>query len=235
MVFSRRFFRAAAACSFLSVATTLALIVLPHWIPSAGDLAGRMEAHAHPAYLVRSWVYFWHPFVVLAAALGVAVRGSLRAPGAAIFGFVCFMLWAFLEAAQQGLTLVAFDRIWRRAFLAADATERAAIAGHVAVYDALWDALFFVLVIAIALGSLLYGLILVRGAGLERLVGVLYLLIATWSAHGTAVDWGAPTLPTLLDDWLYPVVQPVARFLTGLWLWRSPPVWLSPGPAPSRQ
>jgi hypothetical protein len=232
MVFSRRFFRTAAVCSFLSVATTLLLILLPRWIPPGADLAARMDAHAHPAYLLRSWVYLCHPFLVLAGALAVAVRATSRSSGAAVFGFVCFMLWAFLEAAQQGLTLVAFDRLWRPAFLAGDAVQREAIATQVATYDALWDSLFFVLVIGIALGSLLYGLILVRGAGLERVVGVLYLVIAAWSFYGTAVDWGAPRLPALLDDWLYPVVQPVARALIGLWLWPSPPVTLNPAPVP---
>ncbi|HEX2452006.1 MAG TPA: hypothetical protein VHJ69_12725 [Gemmatimonadales bacterium] len=232
MVFTRRFFRAAAVCSFLSVGTTLLLIFLPRWIPSATDLAARMDAHGHPAYLVRSWVYFCHPFLVLVAALGVAVRAGVRSPGFAVFGFVCFMLWAFLEAAQQGLTLVAFDRLWRPAFLAADAAGREAIAARVAVYDALWDSLFFVLVIGIALGSLLYGWILVGTSGLGRVVGVLYLVIAAWSVYGMAVDWGAPPLPSVLDDWLYPVVQPVARALIGVWLWQSPPLMLNPVRAP---
>jgi hypothetical protein len=232
MAFSRSFFRVAAVCSFLSAATTLLLIFLPRWIPPAADLAARMDAHGHPAYVLRSWVYFCHPFFVLAAALAVAVRGAGRQPGAAIFGFACFMLWAWLEAAQQGLTLVALDRWWRPAFLAGDAAQRDVIAARVAVYDAVWDSLFFVLVIGFAFGSLLYGLVLARGAGLERVVGLLYLAIAAWSFHGTAVDWGAPRLPPLLDIWLYPLVQPVARTLIGVWLWRSPPVALSPATVP---
>ncbi|MGH7632065.1 MAG: hypothetical protein ACREOF_22240 [Gemmatimonadales bacterium] len=85
------------------MATTLLLIHLSRWIPPATDLATRMGAHAHPAHLLRSWVYFSHPFLVLVAALAVAVRATQRSPGAAIFGFVCFMLWASVEAAQQGL------------------------------------------------------------------------------------------------------------------------------------
>jgi hypothetical protein len=232
MAFSRSFFRVAAVCSLLSAVTTLFLIVLPRWIPPAADLAARMDAHGHPAYLLRSWVYLCHPFLVLAAALAVAVRAAVRQPGPAIYGFACFMLWAWVEATQQGLTLVAFDRLWRPAFLAGDAAERDVIAAGVAVYDAAWDSLFFVLVIGFALGSLLYGLVLARGAGLERVVGVLYLVIAAWSFHSTAVDWGAPRLPPLLDTWLYPLVQPVARTLIGVWLWRSPTVALSPPTAP---
>ena len=232
MVVSRRFFRTVAVCAFLSVGTTLGRLLLPNLIPPAPDLTARMEAHGHPAYVVRSWIYLCHPFLVLAAALGVAVRGSRRSPGAMTFGFICIMLWAFLEAAQQGLTLVAFDRLWRTAFLAGDAAQRETIAAQVAVYDALWDSLFFVLVVGFALGSLLYGLVLVRGTGLERVVGVFSLLIAAWSFHATAVDWGAPRLPTLLDQWLYPLVQPLARTLIGVWLWRAPPLDLSPASQP---
>ncbi|HET8623630.1 MAG TPA: hypothetical protein VFM14_08710 [Gemmatimonadales bacterium] len=232
MTFTGQFFRTTAICSWLSVVSTLVLVLFPRWFPEAADLAARMDVHGHPAYLIRSWVYFCHPFLVLGAALGIAVRLIARAPGVAGFGFVCFMLWAFLEAAQQGLTLVAFDRIWRPAFYAADAAGRAAIASHVAVYDALWDSLFFVLVIGFALGSVLYGSILIRTAGLGRAVGWLYLVIAAWSFYGTAVDWGAPPLPGILDDWFYPIVQPIARTLIGVWLWRSSPVAFSSAQAP---
>jgi hypothetical protein len=235
MVFTRRFFRAAAICSFVSVATTLGLILLPNVIPPARDLAERMAAHGHPAYVIRSWVYFCHPFVVLAAALGVMVRSITRSPGTLTLGFVCFMLWAFLEAAQQGLTLVAFDRLWRPAFLSGGGAARESVAAQVAIYDALWDSLFFVLVVGYAVGSVLYGFVLLRGNGLERVIGALYLLIAAWSFHGTAVDWGAPRLPALLDAWLYPVVQPVARTLIGVWLWRAPPLDLSPAPRQDRR
>ena len=38
----------------------------------------------------------------------------------------------------------------------------------------------------------------------------------------------ATTLPALLDAWLYPVMQPVAHTLIGLWLWRAPPLDFSP-------
>jgi hypothetical protein len=226
MPVSRGFFRTAAVCSFVSVATTLLLTLLPRWFPPAADLAARMEIHGHPAYLVRSWAYLVHPFVVLAAALGVAVRIGVRSSGAAAFGFLCFMLWAFVEAIQQGLTLVAFDRIWRPAFLTGTPEQRETIAVQVATYDVLWDSLFFVLVLGFALGSLLYGSVLVRGAGLQRIVGALYLVIAASSFYTTAVDWGAPPLPGILDDWLYPVVQPIARALIGVWLWQTLPVEL---------
>ena len=222
MPVSRSFFRTAAVCSFISVATTLLLTLLPRWFPPAADLAARMEVHGHPAYLVRSWAYLVHPFVVLAAALGVGIRAGVRSPGAVVFGFLCFMLWAFVEATQQGLTLVAFDRIWRPAFLAGTQEQREMLSVQVATYDALWDSMFFVLVLGFALGSVLYGTVLVRGVGLQRVVGALYLVIAASSFYTIAVDWGAPPLPGILEDWFYPVVQPITRALIGVWLWQTP-------------
>jgi hypothetical protein len=71
-------------------------------------------ARVHEApYLLRSWVYLLHPFLVFTAALGVALAVQRRAPVLAVGAMSSFLLWAFNEAGQQSLTLFAFDR-WRR-------------------------------------------------------------------------------------------------------------------------
>jgi hypothetical protein len=92
------------------------------------------------AYVLRSWVYLLHPFLVFTAALGVALAVGRQAPVFAIAGMAGFTLWAFNEAGQQTLTLFAFDR-WRVAWTGADETLREAIRVNALMYDGIRDAM----------------------------------------------------------------------------------------------
>ena len=74
MRFSQSFYRTAAICSVLSAVTTLMLIFLPSFFAPAEGFEGRMARVHDPAYQLRSWVYFVHPFITLMAALAVATR-----------------------------------------------------------------------------------------------------------------------------------------------------------------
>jgi len=220
MTFSRSFYRVTAICSWLSVATTLALIFLPRFYGPVGSFEQRLELVSHPLYVLRAWVYLLHPFVVLAAALGVAVALRRAAPGAVTAGFLGFLLWAFTEAAQQTLTLVAFHR-WAGAFAGADAAAQGVLRAQMATYDAVWDAMFLLLLIGFFAGNALFGIATLGRAGLALLLGALYLAIAFLTAAGISSEVGGPGLPPGLRMWLYPTLQPLARALIGLWLWRT--------------
>ena len=62
-------------------------------------------------------------------------------------GFLGFLLWAFTEAGQQTLTLTLFHR-WARAWPQADGPSREVLRAQIASYEALWDAMFLLLLIA---------------------------------------------------------------------------------------
>lgn len=220
MNFSSSFYRATAVCSFLSVATTLALIFLPRFYGPVGSFEQRMELVQHPVYLLRAWTYLLHPFVVIAAAWGVAVRLRRVAPGCMTVGFLGFLLWAFTEASQQALTLVAFRR-WASAFPGANAVARDVLRAHISAYDAVWDSMFLLLLIGFFVGSALYGIATVRRSGFDRVLGVLYLAVALLTLGSISGELGGPVVPAALGIWLYPVLQPLARFLIGVWLWKS--------------
>jgi disulfide bond formation protein DsbB len=219
MRFSVNFYRAGAVCSVVTAATTLLLIFLPGFFAPAEGFEGRMARVHDPAYQLRSWVYLVHPFLVLMAALAVAVRIRTFRPGLAVVGLIAMMLWAFTEAAQQGMTLYAFDK-WRVAFATADEATRAQIRTLTLMYDGLWDGMYFVLLIGFAIGNLCFGLALARLQGLGRVVGVFFLAacLLTISLIWREIGWGE--LPEPLASWSYPVIQPLGRTLIGVWLWR---------------
>lgn len=219
--FSPIFYRVAGVASLLSALTTLGLIFLPDlFAPAADGLAGRMQRVTDPAYQLRAWVYFVHPFLAFAAALGVAIACRRVAPALALGGALAFGLWALTEAGQQSLTLFAFDD-WRRAWLAGDAAFRATMELRAAVYDGLWEAAYSLLLVGITVGSGLFAAMLLRlGDGLSRVVGAFYAAAALQSLLIFSGEIGGPALPDGLGFWIYPATQPVARVLIGLWLLR---------------
>jgi hypothetical protein len=214
-----RFYRIAAVCSVLSAFTTLLLIFLPQWFAPAPDFAARMSRVHESAYLLRAWVYLLHPFLVFTAALALALAVRRKTPVLAIAGIAGFLLWAATEAGQQTLTLFAFDR-WREAWHSADAPAREVIRINVAMYDGLWDAMYMLLLIGFAIGNACLGAALVTGQGLTRLVGGLLLAACALTVVLFVGELGVTLLPSALTEWAYPVLQPAARVLLGLWLWQ---------------
>jgi hypothetical protein len=138
----------------------------------------------------------------------------------ALAGILAFGLWAITEAAQQSLTLFAFDD-WRRAWLAGDPAVRASMEVRAAIYDGLWEAAYSLLLFGIILGSAFFAAILIRLRDpLSRIVGILFALAAVQSVMILSGELGGPTLPETLSFWIYPATQPLARLLLGIWLLR---------------
>lgn len=222
MHFSSRFYRAAAIASLLSSLTTLGLIFLPRFYPPVPDFDARMALGSDPAYLLRSWIYLVHPFLVFTAAVAIAARCRRVAGGSAALGLAGFALWAATEAGQQALTKVGLDFTWRAAWPAADAAAREAIRAQVAFYDVAWNAMYLLLLIGFLLGNTLLGVAVARTASASPLaMGVAGVL---WAAAALTLiillsEVGGPAIPG--TGWLYPLIQPAGRALIGVWLWRG--------------
>jgi len=220
MTFGSQFYRFAAICSFASAITTLGLIFLPGLLAPADDFAARMARVTDPLYRLYAWVYFAHPFLVVAAALGVAMRLRREAASLVIPGLLAFLLWGATEAGQQALTLFAFNP-WRLAWLAGDPVVRATMEARTALYDGVWNAMYFLLVVAFCIANSLYAAALWRRRGLSRVVGSLYAAAAALTLQIIVVEaGGGRLLPETVDFWVYPLIQPLARTLIGVWLWR---------------
>ena len=230
MQFSTRFYRGAAIASVLSAITTCGLVFLPRLYQPVTDFDARMALGTNTAYVVRSWIYLAHPFLVFTAILAVAARCRARAPGAALLGLAGFALWAATEAAQQALTKVALDRTWRAAWPAADDAAREVIRNHVAFYDVAWDAMFLLLLLGFFAGSVFIGTAVAQTAQGEApakaRMGSLAMWVAAafWAGGALTLailspELGGPALPG--PDWLEAFIQPAGRTLIGVWLWRE--------------
>jgi hypothetical protein len=218
MQFGLSFYRAGAVCSILSSLTTLLLIFLPELYAPVEGFDGRMSRVHDPMYVLRSWTYLIHPFLVLTAALGVAMRIRRRNSTAALVGMLGFLLWAFTEAAQQTMTLFAFDA-WRVAYPTADETLREHIRSSVLLYDGLWNAMYVLLLLGFAAGNLAFGLAMSKAKGLTRTVGYFFLAAFVLTLTILLPELGGPALPERVGTWLYAAIQPLGRALIGVWLW----------------
>lgn len=219
MTIDPRFYRFAAACSFLSVLTTLMLIFLPDLFAPAPDFAARMARVHETAYQLRAWVYLLHPFLVFTAALGLAFSVWRGSPVLALVGMAGFLLWAFNEAGQQTLTLFAFDR-WRLAWEGADEAARAALRVNAVMYDGIWDGMYMLLLIGFAIGNASLGTAMSYGTGLARVVGGFLFAACALTVLLFLNELGVRILPPVALDWSYPLTQPLGRTLIGVWLWR---------------
>jgi len=220
MKFTRTFYRGAALCSILSAFTTLLLIFLPRFYGPLPSFEHRIAAVTNPLYQLRAWAYLLHPFLVLAAALGVAMALRRVATGAVVAGFLGFLLWAFTEAAQQALTLTLFHG-WAAEYAAAESAARETLRMQIGIYDKIWDAMFLLLLLGFLVGNILYGLATVRSEGLTRILGFFYFGAAFLTLAGISGELRGPTLPAVVSTWLYPLLQPAARLLIGVWLWNA--------------
>ncbi|MEM6907736.1 MAG: hypothetical protein AAF494_03565 [Pseudomonadota bacterium] len=217
---SRAFFRVAAIGSILSVASTLILIFAPRYYPAMDDFAARMELVNHLAYQLRAWTYLVHPFLVMTAASGLVAAVWQRERVLAILGLTGFGLWAATEAAQQCLTLFAYDR-WRVQWLAGDPVILATMELRAAIYSSLWDAAYVLLIIGFFIGNLALAWAFWKGEGFDRIVAISLALAAILTLLIIVTEFGGPALlPAALAPLVYPAIQPAGRFVIGLWLWR---------------
>lgn len=219
--FSPKFYRGAALCSMASAVTTLGLIFLPRLYQPVADLDARMALTENNAYVLRSWIYLFHPFLVMTAAVAVAARCRFRAAGSAALGALGFVIWGTAEAAQQTFTIFGMDRTWRAAWPAADEAARQAIVGHVAMYDAIWNALYVLLLLGFLAGNVFLALAARGGTGLARWVCAAFAAAAVLTLVIIVSEFGGPQLTSGLAAWLYPTIQPAGRALVGVWLWRE--------------
>jgi len=201
--------------------TTFLLWLLPRFVPPTADFAAKVALHENGWYLARLWVNFSHNWLALFGYIGAAAVLARRSPAFAVGGLAAFAIWATTELTGIAIIIVGVNGTWRARYAAAGEAEQASLRTLLTGWDAVWDGMFFLLLVAFFLGSLLYGLAALRGRGLERLVGWLILAGAPLTlliilGGYTGADWA-----NQVSDAVYPVLQPVSRLLMGVWIWRE--------------
>ncbi|QHT67940.1 hypothetical protein GXP67_15480 [Rhodocytophaga rosea] len=207
MYFSQNFFRAAGICSILSAVSTLLLIFIPECYTPPSNFDEQVALHTNPYYIGRLWIHILHPVLVLTAAFGVVARKHAASTGSAVLGFLFFTLWGFTEIIQQSLNLFANNYTWRAAYAAAtDNATRTLLKTQIIGFEAIWDGLFFALLLGFFLSNVSYGIATYQGKGLEKIVSICFFAGAGLTALSLIGNYGGPQLMAGFMSFLYPFI-----------------------------
>jgi len=219
---SERFIRSTAVAQCASGLTTLGLIFLSRGFRPVADALTAVERLDDPIYVLRLVVGVVHPFLVLFGALGIAAVRVTRSTGAVVTAVVFLVLWAGTEAVQQAIALVAVQWTWRAALAGAtDADTLLRLRSHIESADGLSDAMFLVILMAFVVANVALAVATWQADPLSRVVSVGFVLAAGLGVISGLTSFGTGVLPPGVMAVLYPALQPPARILTGIWLWRQ--------------
>ena len=222
MLPSSKMLKFAATCALATVATTLAVHVLPWLWADVDTFEEQLALPYNTIYMARLWVVLLHCGLVVISMFGIAALKFRDAPALIGLGFLSFVVFAFSEMLRTSLVLFALNRKWRIDYSEAkDESTRASLRATIDAFGGVNDALFFIFYLAFLLGILCYGLAFVGSRGFDGKVGWLFLL------------WTALSVPALIDtitrretlspffEWVGPFFLPAARAIVGIWLWNK--------------
>jgi hypothetical protein len=218
---SPAFMKIAGICAILTAVTTVAV----HWLPdlwsNATTFESRVQLQHNTIYMARLWIVLIHCVLVAIsmAPIPCLLHGMARL--IALFGFACYVVFAFVEIFRTSLSIFAVNRAWRAGYeTSTDDVRRQTFRDAIETFAGVNEALFFLFFAAFTIGLFSYGFALLLRPGITQGMGLLFLL------------WGVLNLPDLVGaiagnealdkgfEWVGRYFQPVARLSIGICLWK---------------
>jgi hypothetical protein len=209
---SPRFLRVAAVCAVVTAVTTLPIHLLD--FPSA-TLEEQIALSTNRLYLARIGITVVHVCLVVVSMLGVAFARWRRSPALVALGFLGYLLFAAGELSRMFLAFFALNASWRASYAQGDAAMRTLLAA----WPGINDALFHLFLFGFTAGTAFYAAALLGGRGYTRAVGAVFTIWAATNLAGV-LSGVIPNL-TGVPETLSVTLQPLARVLIGIWLWRE--------------
>jgi hypothetical protein len=214
------FVKVASICAILTALTTIVI----HWLPdlwsNATTFESRVELRHNAIYMGRFWIVLVHCMLVVisTAAIPSLLNGTARL--IAMFGFGCYVVFAFVESLRASLSIFAVNRTWRAGYETSnDDMRRQAFRDALDAFVGVNEALFFLFFAAFTIGLFCYGFALVLKSGIDQGVGFLFLLWGVLNLPGLVAAIAGNEALSAGFDWVGRYFQPIARLLIGLWLW----------------
>jgi hypothetical protein len=219
---SPRALRILAVCTVLTAFTTFAVHLIS--FPTS-TFEERLALSQNPLYLSRLWVVLLHIALVTVSMFGMALvlwRRSVMLTG---LGFMSFLLFAWGEITRTAFAIFVLNRGWRTEFLAnADASNQAMLKVLMTSWGYVNSMLFFLFIMGFTLGTLFYGLTLLKKTEVVNIWDVrLGALLLVWAVLNSLGAFGAASVLHIpsLPDWFGWTFQPFARVCIAVWLWRE--------------
>lgn len=217
---SGNFTKFAAVCALLTAITTICI----HWLPGAWSdvttFEQRIELRNNGTYLAYLWIVIVHCFLVVISMYAIKLYRERATPGLASLGFLAFVGFAFTELLRTSISIFAVNRAWRAGYAtAADDTARETFREVITVFGGINDALFFIFFTCFTVGTLCYGLSLIKSTGWTQKIGWMMVLWAGLNLPGWIDTVSGGDHFGSLFSWVGPYFQPIARAAIGIWMW----------------
>ena len=210
----------AIVCCLLSVVTTLGI---HSSLFDLGELSfeERLRVFENPTYMVNRFWVIVHCLFALIAMLGFLLIQYKKSPGFTVLGFAFFAVFAFTEIFRQMFVLFYLNNL-RRAYLESTDTavqemirinmEHASLVGY---------ALFGLFIVAFALGNICYGISLLGGEKMDKILAYLMLIWGLGSLCAFANEFWLSESLGIFVEYFSIIIQPLMRLLVGLWMWHQ--------------
>jgi hypothetical protein len=212
------FYTTAAIAAFLSAGTTFLLWFLPRLYTAPGNFEERVALVNNQYYMLKQWVNFFHIPLALTAYLALAYKLRIRELPKVISGMMWFIAWGLIEMAGMAMIIFSVNKDWRANYAAADSAKRMELESNITAFYSVWDSMFFVLLIAFLLGTIFFAWATWKEKGIGKLLSWLFLLAAPLTILITLSGYANLTWGDTIAAWIYPVLQPVSRFILGMYL-----------------
>jgi hypothetical protein len=218
---NRTILRLAGVAAMMTAATTFLLWLLPKLYVSPTNFTERTALATNTFYLARQWVNLLHIPLALTAYFGLAYKLGKREFPKVALGMMWFLIWGIVEMTGIAGIIFVVNNNWRIRYSSAPDSLKAVLQGNIENYYAIWDAMFFVLLICFLLGTIFFGWATWKGQGLEKVLSYLFWLAAPLTVLIILSGYFNFTWGEAIIAIVYPILQPISRFLLGWYLIRK--------------
>lgn len=181
----------------------------------------RLLLFRNKMYLINRWWVIIHCLLVIVAMWGFALLQLKKTPGLTGLGFLFFCVFGIAEIKRQMMVLFYINVLREQYVTATDSVIKAELKITLASATQLTGPLFGVFMLMYGLGSLCYGLSLIKTKGFGKLLSIMLIIagIASFIVLGNNF-WKIPAIDRVIEKYNYSFT-PLLRALTGAWLWKK--------------
>lgn len=214
---SKRFILVAIVCCLLSVITTLGI---HSNLFDLGELNfdERIRLFENSTYIANRFWVIAHCLFVLISMLGFLLIQFKKSPGYTLTGFVFFAVFSFTEIFRQMFVFFYLNNLRRSYLETNDAAVQEMIKINMDHAGLIGYALFGLFILAFAMGNIFYGISLLSGIKIDRILAYLLLIwgFGNLTAFGNEF-WQSESVGHFVE-YFSVVYQPIMRILVGLWM-----------------
>ena len=214
----KRFLHLAAASAFATVITTIAIHQISY---PAGSFEQSLQLYQNKAYLAQNWIILLHCLLVLVSMLGVALMIRRMSTPLAIFGLLFFALFVFTEWERTLGNLWHLNGLRKRYIATTDVEALQFLRYELQYRLSQSNVQFLLFTLGISLGNASYGMALIGGNKLDRLLGAGLLLWAGCTSIAFVVDFYPAQWMDKIVQACNKIYQPLIRFAIGYWMLKT--------------